>query len=102
MGYQICSAAATRLAFPSSLSSGEVFFVKSGPHNRVVDGGEFDPSTAHFRHDSPPNEEAVRMCRLKGAHNDRHQSGGQCERPRSLLWNKHVVRFEGSAKVGSR
>ena len=55
----------------------------------------------------PPNEEAVRMCRLKGTPNDRHQLGGRCERRRRSLvvgelWNKHVVRFEGSAKVGGR
>ena len=78
VGYQICSAAATRLAFSLSLSSGEVFFVKSGTHYRVVDGGELDLSTVHFRHDSSAtNEEAVRMCRLKGTPNDRHQSGGR-------------------------
>ena len=57
------------------------FFFKSGPHYQVVDSRELDPSIVHFHHDSSStryeNEETVRMCRMKGTPNDRHQSGGQ-------------------------
>ena len=42
------------------------FFDKSGPHYRVVDSGELDPSIVHFHHDSSStkyeNEETVRIC----------------------------------------
>jgi len=62
VGYQIYSAAATRLSLSLPLSVRQVFF-KPDLHYRLVNGGNFDPSIVHFRHDSSSarhrNEESV-------------------------------------------
>ena len=108
MGYQICSAPATRLSLSVPLIRRRFFFLSNLVRTigSWTAGSSTHPSSTSVMSHPSPNEEAVGMCRLKGTPNDRHQSGGRCERRRRSLvvgelWKKHVVRFAGSAEVGS-
>ena len=76
-----------------SLSSGEVFFVKSGPHYRVVDGGELDPSIVHLRHDSSATK---RRSRAYGSL-ERHSLGSTSVR-RTVQKTKKIVGRGGAVE----